>query len=163
MVSLKMDKLERSSWIRRNTLVRSQHTATTPLGQPAPAPSVSQQHPTEQNWQTLHKQLLGPGQTSRQSRSTGKDLERVCGGWTERKENLVSHLLQFMPLLLVLTTVLILPDKALGLDPKPTLSNKICCCRDFGSDPNTFLSRVTLSLFSFTGQNLCLNLPARWA
>ncbi|XP_014750399.1 PREDICTED: uncharacterized protein C2orf50 homolog [Sturnus vulgaris] len=69
MVSLKMDKLERGSRIRRNTLVRSQLTATTPLGQPAPAPSASQQHPTKQNWQPLHKWLLGPEQTSRQSRS----------------------------------------------------------------------------------------------
>ncbi|KAM7062240.1 LOW QUALITY PROTEIN: ciliary microtubule inner protein 5 [Acridotheres tristis] len=36
-----MDKLERGSGIGRNTLVRSQLTATTPLGQPAPAPSIS--------------------------------------------------------------------------------------------------------------------------
>ncbi|KAM3675816.1 LOW QUALITY PROTEIN: ciliary microtubule inner protein 5 [Ammospiza maritima maritima] len=35
-----MDKLERGSGIRRNTLVRSQQTGITPLGQPSPAPSV---------------------------------------------------------------------------------------------------------------------------
>lgn len=33
MVSLKMDKLERGSGIRRNTLVRSQQTGTIPVGQ----------------------------------------------------------------------------------------------------------------------------------
>ncbi|KAM4787501.1 LOW QUALITY PROTEIN: ciliary microtubule inner protein 5 [Cyanocitta cristata] len=41
MVSLKTDKLERGSGFRRNTLIRSQQRATTPPGQPAPAPSVS--------------------------------------------------------------------------------------------------------------------------
>lgn len=40
-ISLEMDKLGKRSGFRRNNLVRSWQPATTPVGQPASAPSVS--------------------------------------------------------------------------------------------------------------------------
>jgi len=54
----------------------------------------------------------------------------------ERKKNLVSHLFQFTPLLLILAIVLMLSD-ILGLHPKPILSRKVFFCSILGSEPTT--------------------------